>query len=901
MPDLPSGTVTFLFTDIEGSTALWEAERDAMRRTVERHLDLLLVAIEAQGGVRFKIVGDAVQGAFPTAPAAVAAALAAQRALLAETWPETIGRLRVRMALHTAAAEPRDGDYLTPGLNRLARLLAATHGGQVLLTLAAQDLARDALPRGASLRDLGEHPLRDLYRPERVFQLVHPDLPAQFPTIRTLATRPNNLPLQPTPFLGREDQVARIVELVRRDDVRLLTITGPGGVGKTRLALQAAADLLDDFADGVWFVDLSPLTDPDLVAGAILSALGARTEGGTPAERIAGILARKNLLLVLDNFERVVEAASLVGDLLAQAPGLKVLATSRIPLHAYGEREYPLAPLPLPDPRHLPPVAQLNQYDAVRLFVERAQAVRPDFTVTNENAPAVAEICHRLDGLPLAIELAAAAVKMLPPPALLKRLERRLPLLTGGARTLPARQQTMRATIAWSHDLLSAEEQQLFRRLAVFAGGFTLEAVTAVAGPDGVLDAFAGAASLLDKSLLRQEEVDGAEPRFRMLETVREYGAERLEESGEVAEAHARHATYFGALAERAAVGMGGPDELSWLLALETEHGNLRAALEWLLESGSGATLELASRLGNIWHGTSRFTEGRHWLERALALPHSRQPSSARLTALNWAGMFAHYQGDSDQARIRLDEALAEAHALGAGSHLAFVMLNLGIVAADEGDHVRAAELLDGAAEQIRESGDRYWLSDALAHRCIVSYGQGQFEHAETQCGEGFRLAQATGNVTAGFMASLMLGHIATERGHVASAANWYRIPLANLEAFGGFAAAWERWDTQGQARLLPGVALLAEEQGLMLSAARLFGMAETARALIGLVPTLPESAVYDRVAGIVRERIGEAAFADAFQAGRMASGVEALAEIEAVLAASDPPARNGEKDSDPA
>jgi hypothetical protein len=448
-----------------------------------RHLTLLRGATEVHNGVLFKVVGDALQAAFPTAPKAVTAALAAQRSLLQEAWPVGTIPLRVRMALHTAAATPQDGDYLAPGLNRLARLMAAGHGGQVLLTLATQELARDALPPGSSLLDLGEHPLRDLYRPEYVFQLLHPDLPADFPPIRTLASRPNNLPVQPTPFLGREDQVARVVDLLNRDDVRLLTVTGPGGVGKTRLALQVAADVLDVFPDGVWFVDLSLLDDPNLVPAAIAGVLGVRDEGVALTDRLANVLGEKRLLQVLDNCERVVEAAPVVADLLARATCVKVLATSRTPLDAYGEREYPLEPLPLPDPAHLPTLEQLGQYEAVRLFIDRAQSVKPDFTITNASAPAVAEICSRLDGLPLAIELAAAHVKVLPPQALLKRLERRLPLLTGGARTRPARQQTMRDAIAWSCDLLNSEEQALFRRLAVFAGGCTLEAAEAVANP----------------------------------------------------------------------------------------------------------------------------------------------------------------------------------------------------------------------------------------------------------------------------------------------------------------------------------------------------------------------------------------------------------------------------------
>src|SRR5215212_9468088 len=571
MMDLPRGTVTFLFTDIEGSTALWERDRAAMQTAVDRHLALLDTAIASHHGIHFKTVGDAVQVAFPTAPDAVAAALDAQRRLFGEMWPVGVGPLQVRMGLHTAAATPQDGDYLAQGLNRLSRLLAAGHGGQVLLSLATQDLARDALPPGAGLRDLGEHPLRDLYRPERVFQLLHPDLPAEFPPIRTLTTRPNNLPLQPTPFLGREDQVARVVELLGREDVRLLTITGAGGVGKTRVALQAAADVLEAFPDGVWFVDLSVLDDPALVSSAIADVLGVREEGSGLPARLASVLGGQRLLLVLDNFERVVDATQMVSDLLAQVPGMQVLVTSRTPLRAYGEHEYPLAPLPLPDPAHLPSVEGMSQYEAVRLFIARAQAVKPDFTVTIANAPAVAEICFRLDGLPLAIELAAALVKMLPPQALLKRLEQRLPLLAGGARTLPARQQTMRNTIAWGHDLLSPDEQTLFRRLAIFPGGCTIEAAETVATGEGTRDVFAGLASLVDKSLLRQDEGAEGEPRFRMLETVPEFGREQLEARGEGTACRGHHAGFFLALAERTRPRIFETGDPAWLDVIERE------------------------------------------------------------------------------------------------------------------------------------------------------------------------------------------------------------------------------------------------------------------------------------------------------------------------------------------
>lgn len=486
MPELPSGTVTFLFTDIEGSTRLWERDRAAMRAAVDRHLVLLDRAIAAHNGVLFKTVGDAVQAAFPTAPDAVAAALAGQRSLLAEEW-DTPEPLRLRMALHAGDAIPDDdGDYLAAPLNRLSRLLAIGHGGQVLLSQAVQQLARDHLPPDAALRDLGGHRLRDLLEPERVFQLLHPGLPAEFPPLRSLGARPNNLPPQPTPFLGRETAVREVADLLRRPDVRLLTLTGPGGSGKTRLALQAAADCLDDFTDGVFFVALAPLTDPGLMPSAIAAALGVREEGGRSlADRLQEFLAARQMLLVLDNFEHLTEAASLVADLLGSAASLKVLATSRVPLHLRAEHEYPVETLELP-PRTPPPTAaQLTQYDAVRLFIARAQAVKPGFAVDNETAPAIAEICWRLDGLPLAIELAAARIRMLPPQAMLARLEKRLPFLTGGARDAPQRQRTLRDAIGWSYDLLDPDEQTVFRRLAVFAGGCTVEAAEWVAG-DGL-------------------------------------------------------------------------------------------------------------------------------------------------------------------------------------------------------------------------------------------------------------------------------------------------------------------------------------------------------------------------------------------------------------------------------
>jgi predicted ATPase len=436
------------------------------------------------------------------------------------------------MAVHTGTVEERGGDYFGPTLNRVARLLSAGHGGQVLLSLSTEELVRDRLPLGIGLRDLGVRRLKDLFGPEHVFQLTAPGLPASFPPLKTLDVRLNNLPIQPTPLLGREREVAEIAGLLRREDVRLLTLTGTGGTGKTRLALQSAAEMIDEFEDGVFFVALSPVSDPHLVASALAGALSVSESAGRALkEDLRNFLSNKELLLVLDNFEQVVDAAPLVGELLSACPGLKVLGTSRTSLRIYGEHEYAVRPLELPDPDHLPPIETLREYEAIRLFTERAHAANTDFSLTEENAPAVAEICARLDGLPLAIELAAARVKLLSPQAMCSRLSNPLKFLTGGARDLPERQRTLRGAIAWSHALLDEGEQALFARLSVFSGGCALEAVEAVCdGEDDLpVDIFEGLSSLVDKSMLRQEEGIEEEPRFVMLETIREYARERLE------------------------------------------------------------------------------------------------------------------------------------------------------------------------------------------------------------------------------------------------------------------------------------------------------------------------------------------------------------------------------------
>jgi predicted ATPase/class 3 adenylate cyclase len=814
MTELPHGIVTFLFTDIEGSTSLWERDPTAMAAAVDRHLSLLDREIAAHHGVHFKTVGDAVQAAFSTAADAVAAALAAQRALIAADW-DTPEPLRVRIALHTGEAIPDEqGDYLAAPLNRLARLLAIGHGGQVLLSQAVQQLIRGSLPPDGGLMDFGEHRLRDLLEPEHVFQLTHPELPADFPPLRSLAAHPNNLPLQPTPFLGREDEVREVAALLSRPDVRHLTLTGPGGSGKTRLALQVAADSLEDFADGVFFVALAPLTDPALVPSAIAAALGVREEGGRPLDdRLREYLADRELLLVLDNFEHLADAAPLVADLLGASAALKVLVTSRVPLHLRAEHEYPVPALDLP-PRKPPPTAeQLTQYDAVRLFIARAQAVKPDFAVDNESAPAIAEICWRLDGLPLAIELAAARIRMLPPPALLARLEQRLPLLTGGPRDAPARQRTLRDTIAWSYDLLEPDEQTLFRRLAIFAGGCTLEAAEEVAALDDNLDVFAGLEQLVEQNLLRQEERPGGKPRFLMLETVREFGRERLGESQEADEIAARHAAFFTAWLEQVDPEPRGPDQAERLELVDAEQDNLRAALGWSLRQAPETALRLAIAQHWYWYLRGRVGDGRSWLERALATPVDA--IDLRITALNWASFLAWNQSDLGVARSRAEEALALAGSRGDTRGEGWALLNLGAVNRLAGDRERAAEFSGRARHVFLAVGERWGAALAVyglgmlatvtgriteARRCFeqgvvevealgaralacfvrvvlsaAAFAQGDLEEAKTHVAKAQADARALGFRQTEAQALRQLGGIAAAEGHLDLASSLLR------------------------------------------------------------------------------------------------------------------------------
>jgi len=684
MRALPTGTVTLLFTDIEGSTRLLHQLGERYASVLEGCRSLLRATFLEFHGHEVDTQGDAFFVAFTRASDAVAAAVAAQRALVSHPWPEGVS-VQVRIGLHTGEPQPSSEGYVGLDVHRAARIMSAGHGGQVLLSQTTRDLAEQTLSDGVSLQDLGAHRLKDLQQPSHLFQLVIPGLSADFPPLKTLDSYPNNLPAQPTPFIGREQEVARACELLSRPEVRLLTLTGPGGIGKTRLGLQVAAELSEHFTDGTWFVSLAPISDPDLVIPAISQALGLReARDQSPLEHVKSSLHEKKTLLLLDNFEQVVSAALSVADLLAVCPRLKVLVTSREGLHVRAEREFPVPALALPDAGHLPDLAALSQYEAVALFIERAQAVKPEFQVTNTNAPAVAEICIRLDGLPLAIELAAARTRLFPPQALLTRLGQRLPLLTSSARDVPARQQTLRKTIQWIYDLLTAHEQRLFRRLSVFVGGCTWQAVEAVAADvanetTSVLDTVT---SLIDKNLLQQTSLEGEEIRLTMLETIREYGLEALSTSGELETAWQAHATYYLALAEEAALGFKSPQQAAWLERVEREHDNLRTALSWSLEPVPaepriGMAFRLGEALREFWSVRGFYSEGRFFLEQALACCEGIE-ASVRARALNAAADFAFDQSDNDRGEALCQESLLLYRELGDTRGIASSLQGLG-------------------------------------------------------------------------------------------------------------------------------------------------------------------------------------------------------------------------------
>ncbi|HEU0116862.1 MAG TPA: tetratricopeptide repeat protein, partial [Thermomicrobiales bacterium] len=847
-------------------------------------------------------------------PAAVAATVAAQRALAAGPWEET-GPLRVRMALHLGEATPIDGDYLAPCLNRLARLLATGAGGQTLLTDAASRLAADRLPEGVTLLPLGRHRLRDLLAPEDVWQLVIPGLPDRFPPLASLERHPTNLPAQPNALIGREGDLAAIVALLAQPDARLLTLTGPGGAGKTRLALQAAADAIDAWPDGAFFVELAALTDPALLLPQIAETLGVRESGGLDLRgALLAYLAGKSLLLVLDNLEQFRPpdgAGRIVADLLATCPRLTILATSRAPLRVRAEQEYPVPPLTAPDPERLPALPALAEIPAVRLFVERAQAANPAFALTGDNAGAVAKMCAWLDGLPLAIELAAARTRALAPADLARRLGGKLDLLAGCAADRPDRQQTLRAAIDWSHELLDPEEQALFRRLSVFAGGCTFDAAEAIAAaPEPLaLDPLDGITLLLEQSLLRTDE-RGDETRYRMLETLRVYGRERLAEAGEEAAARAAHGAWFGRLAGDAGLALAGADGGQWATRLDADQDNLRAAIDWALETGKAAiALKIAADLRPYWELRGEFTEGRRWLQRSLVADNGG-PSRERAMASEGAAALALGQGDFDAATTYADQALAHYRAVGDRRGEAIALLSLGTAADRQGDYRHAIAFYEAGVAILRELGDRHRLAKGLNGLGLALSNAGETARGEALLEESLAIKRELGDRKGIAVALTNLAVIAYERGDVDRTIAWLEQSLEidrefgnqpgiadNLDNLGGVLAMHgaaaraaallaealairrEMADRLSIAFSLENIATLLRASGEVAPAARLFGAAETLRAAIDApLPPSEQERVDDGIAA-GRAAIGAAAFEAARAAGRALDWETATAE----------------------
>lgn len=741
----PTGTVTFLFTDIEGGTKLWEEHRGAMNISLARHDALVRDAIENNRGYVFKTVGDAFCGAFSTALDGLDAALATQRALHAEAWGDA--PIKVRMTLHTGSVEEREGDYFGPPLNRSARLLSSGHGGQILLSSATKELVCDRLPEGVTLRDLGDHRLKDLRRPEQVFQLTVPNFHSDFPPLKTLNTLPNNLPVQLTSFIGRDKEIEEIMGLL--SSARLVTLTGAGGCGKTRLSLQIAADSLEDFADGAWLIELAPLADPTLVTQTLASTFHLQERSEHSLETtLKDYLLDKNLLLILDNCEHLLQACAELSDTLLHAcPDLKILATSREALGIVGEKAYRVPSLAVPDPQHLPRIESLSQYDAVRLFVDRAISIQSTFTITNHNAPAVAQICHRLGGIPLAIELAAARVKIFSAEEIEKRLDDRFRLLTGGSRTVLPRQQTLRALIDWSYDLLTESERVLLARLSVFSGGWTFDAAETVcsdqSGGGGekplpianrllandILDLLS---HLIDKSLVLTEE-HGGSTRYRMLETIRQYAHEKLQESRETDSMQDRHLDFFLTLAEELEPQLRRERQQEYLNRLEREHDNLRAALEWALRMHRDTQmLRLGAALYLFWRQRDFWSEARKWFQVMLALGAKPEYEAMRPTILAGAALIEMWTSKLESAKQWARACLESSLANGDRRRQAEAFTVLGEAAWEQNHLAEAQSFLEQALVLSREIDDQLGVADAFHWLGHVALGQNDHAKART-------------------------------------------------------------------------------------------------------------------------------------------------------------------------
>jgi predicted ATPase/DNA-binding SARP family transcriptional activator/Tfp pilus assembly protein PilF len=893
----PSGTVTFLMTAIAESPAGSDRAGTALSAALATHHALLRAELQRWGGHEVKDLGDGLLVAFASAGHALSSAVASQRALADHPWPELPGGLPIQLALHTRDVLTSSVDSHALVLHYLRRVLAAGHGGQILCSEGTAALLRRDIEPGIRLVDLGVYRLPDLATPERLFQVEYPGMaPSQFPPLRAQAEHAGHLPPQLTRFFGREEGIARLRTLLQAGDPRLVTLTGPGGSGKTRLALEVAGRLIDAWRGAVWFVPLADLREAWLISEAIRAALGLPRAADTePLEQIVDFLSRQPSLLLLNNFEQLVEeGAPVIRALLERAPTVTVLCTSRRRLGLPGEREFHLLPLPIPDESELP--EQLLRCDSVQLFVDRAQAARLDFQLTAENAATVAALCARLEGLPLALELAAARLRVLTPAQMLSRLEQRLDLLVSRDRTVDPRHLSLRATLDWSYQLLSPELQRYFAQLSVFRGGWSLEAAETVCEAPRALEF---------TELLREFSLvlvlDGAgEARYRLLETVREYACEQLADEERVA-LERKHAHFYLSMAEHAESRLIGAEQSAWLDRLETEHDNLRAALAGALQRGEGELgLRLGSALWRFWHVRGHYHEGRDRLRSLLAMPGASARDRLRARALDAAGALAHDQGDLEAAAALHEESLSIARecddretiasalnnlgnvardqgtderatrfyeaaldtwrGLGNMPRVAIVLNNLGSVASDQGEYTQAFAFYRQCLALQRETGNQRGIAAALNNMGNLAILQGQLERAGDlfkQCLDILREVRDS-SVTAMVLDSL--AHLSFEQGDLTRATEFHRECLR---------IGVELENRQAIARSLEGIASVLAAQGQYRQAARLSGAAEQLRVLAGSPLPDSEQVRYDQKIAVARSTLPEAEWRDAWTEGR--------------------------------
>jgi predicted ATPase/class 3 adenylate cyclase len=932
MNALPSGIVTFLFTDIEGSTSLWEKHPEAMKSALAKHDSILKSAVESNHGYVIKTTGDGVHAVFEKAADAANAAIGAQLSLKslildnsdvasiqagksAQPYSTTNMQVKVRMGLHTGEAELRDGDYFGQTLNRAARIMSAGHGGQILVSDVTVQVAREYLPADVSLFDLGEHHLKGLLHAEKIYQVVAPDLQKDFPPLNSIPTATNNLPAQLTSFIGREREMAEATK--RLENARLLTLIGPGGTGKTRLSIQLGTEMLSHFRDGVWFIELAPLADPALIVQTVASVLGVRSQIGMPLMTIVlDYLRAKNLLLILDNCEHLVEAsAALADEFLHNAPQVNIIASSREALGIAGEAVYRVPSLSLPNQVQASREAAMR-FESVQLFVDRASATNPKFHLTDENASSVAQICSRLDGIPLALELAASRVSVFTTEQIAKRLDDRFKLLTGGSRTALPRQQTLRALIDWSYDILSLDECKLLRRLSVFSGGWIFEAAEAMFDDMDVLDLLP---QLVNKSLATMDD-EGKEPRYRLLETIRQYARDKLLESGEAAEIRNRHLDYHVRLAESAELHLYGKMALNWVNRLEAEYDNLRAAIEWGLDNNVMAVLRMAGALPNFWFRRGYESESLRWireaLERVKSLPEVEGEAARERLAIiakSWQSVsfMAFSQGDMLNASAAAATCAGYARQLGDKKLLATVLtfeasskmmsgrfndvdgimqevldmvdetndpLAIGraygmigsrmIMAGKDNEEARA--LVAKGLTALKDSEDSFGHTMILFATAMGARFNGRFDEARAGFAPLVPIFREMGDHHRSNMVQSEMAHMERLEGHHEKATAMYRETILIWKRLGHRAAVANQFEC---------FAFIAKAHEQLERAAILLGAAEALRELINIDMSALERVEYEREVADLKANMSEKDFNAAWSKGR-AMGMDEAVEL---------------------